>query len=135
MENTDKNINNPSGKKVFIIGSSAGEYTLAKKLSESDEIAEVFVAPGIDAMKDFCTVVDIREQNVQELLEFALENAIDLTIAAGEVAIKNDIASIFQKNNQMIFAPTNDSANICLHKSVGKTLFSRFVFKEREPFR
>ena len=129
MENTDKNIDNVSGKKVFIIGSSAAEFTLAKKLSESDEIAQVFVAPGMDAMKDFCTIVDIREQNVQELLEFALENAIDMTIAASETAIKNDIATLFQQNNQMIFAPTKDSASICLYKSVGK----KFMYKNRIP--
>lgn len=118
-----------TGKKVFIIGSSAGEYTLAKKLSESAEIAEVFVAPGNDAMKDFCTIVDIREQNAQELLEFVLENAIDMTIAASEEAIKNDIATLFQQNHQMIFAPTKDSASICSHKSVGK----KFMYKNRIP--
>lgn len=125
MENT----NNMTGKKVFIIGSSAAEYTLAKKLSESDGIAEIFVAPGNDTMKDFCTVVDIREQNVQELLEFALENAIDMTVASSEIAIKNDIATVFQQNNQMIFAPTKESANICLYKSTGK----KFMYKNRIP--
>lgn len=125
MENADNKV----GKKVFIIGSSAGEYTLAKKLIESAEISEVFVAPGNDAMKEFCTVVDIREHNVQELLEFALENAIDMTIASSETAIKNDIASIFQQNHQMIFAPAKDSASICLFKSTGK----KFMYKHRIP--
>lgn len=125
MENTDNKI----GKKVFIIGSSAAEYTLAKKLSASEGIAQVFVAPGNDAMKDFCTVVDIRDHNVQELLEFALENAIDMTIVVSEEAIKNNIATLFQQNHQMIFAPTKDSANICLYKSVGK----KFMYKNRIP--
>lgn len=129
MENSDKNIDNKTGKKAFIVGSSAAEYTLAKKLSEADEISQVFVAPGMDAMKDFCTVVDIREQNVQELLEFALENAIDMTIAVSEEAVKNDIATLFQQNHQMIFAPTKESASICLYKSVGK----KFMYKNRIP--
>lgn len=118
-----------TGKKVLIVGASAGEYTLAKKMSESDEISEVFVAPGNDAMKEFCNVVDIRENSIQELLEFALENAIDLTIASSEEAIKNDIASIFQQNNQMIFAPAKESANICLYKSAGK----KFMYRNRIP--
>lgn len=118
-----------SGKKVLIIGASAGEYSLAKKISELNEISEIFVAPGNDAMKEFCTVVDIRENNIQELLEFVLENAIDLTIASSEVAIKNDIARIFQQNNQMIFAPTKDSAHICLSKSHAK----KFMYKIKVP--
>lgn len=116
-----------TGKKVLIVGASAGEYTLAKKMSELEEVSDVFVAPGNDAMKEFCTVVDIRENNVTELLEFVLENAIDLTIASSESAIKNDIASVFQKNNQMIFAPTKESANICLSKSQGK----KFMYKTK----
>lgn len=124
-----KPMENKTGKKVLIIGSSASEYSLAKKMSELDEVEQVFVAPGNDAMNEFCIVVDIREHNVQELLEFALENGIDLSIASSELAIKNDIASLFQKNNQMIFAPTKESANICLSKSSGK----KFMYKTRIP--
>lgn len=118
-----------AGKKVLIIGSSAKEYTLAQKMSELEEISEIFVAPGNNVMKDFCTVVDIRENNIQELLEFVLENAVDLTIASSESAIKNDIASVFHQNNQMIFAPSSDSASICLNKSTGK----KFMYKNRIP--
>lgn len=120
-------MNEKTGKKVLIVGSSACEYTLAKKLAETDSVSEIFVAPGNDAMKDFCTVVDIREGNVSELLEFVLENAIDLTIASNENAIKNDITSTFQQNNQMIFAPTKESASICLSKSTAK----KFMYKNR----
>ena len=114
-------------KKVLIIGASACEYTLAQKLSELNEVSEVFVAPGNDVMKEFCTVVDIRESNIDELLEFVLENAVNLTIVSSQAAIKNDIVAIFQQNNQMIFAPTKESANICLSKSAGK----KFMYKNR----
>lgn len=122
-------MNEKTGKKILIIGSSAVEYTLAKKISELDEVSEVFVAPGNDAMKEFSTVIDIREKSVEELLEFSLENAIDITIASSETAIKEDIASVFQQNNQMIFAPTKESAYICLSKSGGK----KFMYKTRIP--
>lgn len=116
-----------SGKKILIVGASASEYTLAKKMSELEQVSEVFVAPGNDAMKEFATVVDIRESNAEELLEFVLENALDITIASSESAIKSDIATLFQQNNQMIFAPTKNSAEICSYKSNGK----RFMYKNR----
>lgn len=118
-----------NGKNVLIIGNSAGEFSLAKKFSALEGIGKVFVASGNDAMKEFCTVVDIREDSVQELLEFALENAIDLTVAASEKAIEKDIASLFQQNGQMIFAPTAQSAGICLSKSTGK----KFMYKNHIP--
>lgn len=122
-------MNEKTGKKILIVGSSATEYSLAKKMIELDEVSEVFVAPGNDAMNEFCAVVDIREDNIQELLEFVLEYGIDLTIASSETAIKNDIATVFQENNQMIFAPTKGSANICLSKGSGK----KFMYKTRIP--
>lgn len=122
-------MNEKLSKKILIIGASAVEYTLAKKMSEFEEVSEVFVAPGNDAMKEFCNIVDIRENNIKELLEFVLENAIDITIASSEIAIKQDIASIFQSHNQMIFAPSKRSANICLNKSSGK----KFMYKTKIP--
>lgn len=116
-------------KKILIVGSSAKEYSLAQKLSTHEKVEKVFVAPGNNAMKGFCTVVDIREDNIQELLEFVLENDINLTIASSETAIKSDIATIFQTNNQMIFAPSSYSSNICTSKSAGK----KFMYKNRIP--
>jgi len=121
-------IRNPK-KKILIVGSSAKEYALAKKFKSYEEIEEVIVAPGADAIKEFCTCVDIREENVHELLEYAHENAIDLTIALSEKAIKNDIAYVFNANEQMIFAPTAKSANIMLSKSSGK----KFLYKLHIP--
>ena len=50
-------------------------------------------------------------------------------MASSELAIKNDITRIFNQNNQMIFAPTQASANICISKSSGK----KFMYKTRIP--
>ena len=58
-----------------------------------------------------------------------LENGIDLTIASSEVAIKNDIAGLFQANGQMIFAPSAQSSSFALSRSAGK----RFLYKLRIP--
>ena len=74
-------------KKVLIIGNSANTYALAKKLSDGNEI---FVAPGSDAIKEFATCVDIREDSALELLEFAMENGIDLTIPFSEKSLKSN---------------------------------------------
>lgn len=83
-------------KKVLIVGASAKEYALAKKFMEYDNVSEVIVAPGNSMIKEICNCVDIREENVQEILEYVLENAVDLTVASSETAIKNDISGLFQ---------------------------------------
>ncbi len=116
-------------KKILIVGNSAKEYALAKKFLTYDNIEKIYAAPGNAAMKDFAEVVDIREDNIAQLLEFAVENAIDLTVAISELAIKADIASIFQANGQMIFAPTASSAGMTISKSAGK----KFLYKLHIP--
>lgn len=114
-------------KKVLIIGSSAKDFALVQKLKNYD--CEIIVAPGNCAIKEITQCVDIREDNIQELLEYALENAVDLTIATSEISIKNNISEIFQNNGQLIFAPTAQSASITTSRSAGK----KFLYKMRIP--
>lgn len=114
-------------KKILIVGNSAKEFAMVKKFKNYD--CDIFVAPGNSAIKEIAECVDIREDNVQELLEFVLENAIDLTIATSETAIKNDISGLFQANSQLIFAPTAQSSTFAISRSVGK----KFLYKLRIP--
>ena len=114
-------------KKVLIVGNSAKEYALVKKFKNYD--CDIFVLSGNSAISELTECVDIREENVQEILEYVLENAIDLTIVTSEVAIKNNIAELFQTNNQLIFCPTAQSAQFTLSRSAGK----RFLYKLRIP--
>ncbi len=114
-------------KKVLIVGNSAKEYALVKKFKNYD--CDIFVLSGNSAISELAECVDIREENVQEILEYVLENAIDLIIVTSEVAIKNNIAELFQTNNQLIFCPTAQSAQFTLSRSAGK----RFLYKLRVP--
>ena len=107
-------------KKILIVGGSAKESSLGKMLSEEFDI---FVAPGNDSMREFATVVDIRENNVIELVNFALENDIFFTIASSETAIKENIADIFNDNGLMIFAPNADSSMLATSRAACKKLF------------
>lgn len=113
-------------KKILIIGNSAKEYALAKFLSDKNE---VFVAPGSNTIKEFATCIDIREDSVGELLEFVMENGIDLTIPTSNKAINTDIVEIFNNNNLQIFAPTKQSAELIFDKAFLK----KILYKLRIP--
>lgn len=113
-------------KKILIIGNSAKEYALAKKLSGNNE---VYVAPGNDAMRDFATCIDIREDAVAELLEFALENGIELTIPSSIKALGANIVESFASNNLYVFGPTSRAAKF----SIDKASFKKVLYKLRIP--
>ena len=114
-------------KKVLIVGASAKEYALAKKIKSYG--CELFVAPGNSVIAEIADCVDIREDNVDELLTFAVQNSIDLTIVPSEIAIKNNIAELFQAHEQLIFAPSAKSAEFALSRAAAK----KFLYKLRIP--
>lgn len=113
-------------KKILIIGNSLKAYSLAKLLSSKYEI---YITPASDTLKEFTNTLDIREDNITELLEFVLENGIDLTISVSEECLKTDIVEIFNKNNLQIFAPTKDAASIVFDKAYAK----KVLYKLRIP--
>ena len=112
-------------KKILIVGNSAKEHALASALRKYDFVEKIYAASGNDAMGEFCELVDIRPDNPAELLNFVMENDIDMTICTDEKAIKSDIVSIFQANNQIIFGPSAQSAIPAISKSAGKKMFYR----------
>lgn len=113
-------------KNVLIIGSSAKEYALAKNLSENNN---VFVASGSAAIKEFATCVDIREDSVSELLEFVMENDIDITIPVSLKALESNIVEVFNKNGQQIFAPSKETSQLVFDKCTIK----KILYKLRIP--
>lgn len=113
-------------KKILIVGNGAKEYALAKKLSENNE---VHITSTSSMLKEFAQCVDIREINTAELLEYVLENGIDMTIVTSVDAINADISSLFASNKQMIFAPSADSAKDITSKVQAKKL----MYKLRIP--
>ena len=113
-------------RKVLVIGNSVNASALARKLAEENE---VYVAPGSDYIKEFATNVDIREDATTELLDFVMENGIDMTIPVSNKAFKSNIVDLFNANNQQIFAPTPD---VCRY-SFDKAAMKKLLYKLRIP--
>ena len=113
-------------KKILIIGNGAKEYALAKVLSENNDI---YVTPASDSLKDFATCLDIREDNITELLEFVMENGIDMTIPISLKSIDSDIATVFGNHKQAVFAPSAKASEIVSNKSSAK----KVLYKLRIP--
>jgi phosphoribosylamine--glycine ligase len=111
--------------KILIIGRGGREHAMAWKCRQSKRVTEVFVAKGNAGMKDVATLVDIDETDVMELLKFALENNIDLTIAGTETPLELGLADVFHQHGLKIFAPSSTAAKIETSKDFAKQLMQR----------
>jgi len=73
-------------KNVLLVGSGGRESALAWKLSQSKEVGEIFVAPGNAGTSQIATNIPVDADNIPELLRFAKDKNIYLTIVGPDNA-------------------------------------------------
>ena len=112
--------------KVLIIGRGGREHTLALKVSQSELVKEVFVAPGNVGMADVASIINIDEHDVLSLACFAEDNSIDLTIVGPESSLACGVADEFIKRGLKIFAPTKNAAQIESSKDFAKKIMAKY---------
>lgn len=116
--------------KILIIGRGGREHAIAWKMAQSPLHPQIFIAPGNEGMLTITEapvqLVPIDENNTSELLAFAQEQQIDITVVGPEAALMNGIANEFQQAGLKIFAPTKEAAQIEGSKQFAKELMLKY---------
>jgi phosphoribosylamine---glycine ligase len=115
--------------KILLIGSGGREHALAWKLAKNDRVKKIFVAPGNGgtARENKCENIDIID--IDELLKFALENSIDLTVVGPEDPLTNGIVDKFKMEGLRIFGPSEKAAMLEGSKSFSKDFMKKYGVK------
>ncbi len=113
--------------KVLVIGGGGREHALAWKIAQSPRVETVFVAPGNPgtAGESKCRNVPISATNVAEMVAFASENAIDLTVVGPEAPLVEGVVDTFRDANLAIFGPTREAAQLEGSKAFAKDFMER----------
>jgi phosphoribosylamine--glycine ligase len=113
--------------KVLVIGNGGREHALAWKAAQSSKVSSVFVAPGNagTANEPKVSNVNIAVTDIDGLIAFAKEQAIDLTIVGPEAPLVLGIVDQFKQHNLMIFGPTKGAAQLEGSKAFSKDFFAR----------
>ncbi|WP_188207967.1 phosphoribosylamine--glycine ligase [Alkalibacillus aidingensis] len=112
--------------KVLIIGRGGREHVLAWKISQSDRVDTVYVAPGNQGMIDVAKVQSIDENDHEQLVQFTKQNKIDLTIVGPEAPLIDGIVNRFNEEDLAIFGPTKEAALIEGSKDFAKQLMKDY---------
>ncbi|WP_411170714.1 phosphoribosylamine--glycine ligase [Clostridium sp. MB05] len=118
--------------KILLIGSGGREHALAWKLAKNDRVKKIFVAPGNGgtARESKCENIDITD--IDELLKFALENSIDLTVVGPEDPLTKGIVDRFKMEGLKIFGPSEKAAMLEGSKSFSKDFMKKYGVKTAE---
>ena len=111
--------------KVMIIGSGGREHALAWKVSQNKQVSRVFVAPGNAGTALNPDMVNIPITSVSELVTFAKEEQVALTIVGPEAALSQGVVDAFRAANLKIFGPTKAAAQLESSKDFAKAFMVR----------
>ncbi len=112
--------------KILVVGGGGREHALCWKISQSSLVEKVFCAPGNPGIAALAECVDIAADDIDGLLAFAQNNAIDLTVVGPEVPLTLGIVDTFQSAGLDIFGPSKAAAQLEGSKSFSKDLMAKY---------
>ena len=111
--------------KVLVIGGGGREHALAWKLAQSPRISLVYVAPGNAGTALNPDMKNVPITDVAELVAFAQQEQIGLTIVGPEAPLSQGVVNAFNGKGLKIFGPTKAAAQLESSKDFAKAFMQR----------
>lgn len=111
--------------KVLIIGSGGREHALAWKIKQSPLVEKIYCTPGNAGISKIAEILPYKVDRKEQILKFAKENSIDLTVVGPEQPLSDGIVDLFLENDLKIFGPTKSAAQIETSKVFAKEFMKR----------
>jgi phosphoribosylamine--glycine ligase len=111
--------------KILVIGSGGREHALAWKIAQNKEISRVYVAPGNAGTATNLDMMNVPISSVADLLAFAQNEQIYLTIVGPEAPLSQGVVDAFRAAGLKIFGPTKAAAQLESSKDFAKAFMQR----------
>ncbi len=112
--------------KVLVIGGGGREHAIVEALSRSERVSKIFCAPGNAGIAALAQCVPVKDTDVDGLLSFARENAVDLTVVGPEAALSAGVADAFRAAGLRIFGHSKAATRIESSKEFAKQLMQKY---------
>jgi len=112
--------------KVLVVGKGGREHAIAWKVAQSPLVKEVYIAPGNAGTKKVGKNVPINVNDIENLVKFAKEEKIDLTIVGPEDPLARGIVDAFTKEGLKIFGPDQRGAMLEASKVYAKNFMAKY---------
>lgn len=97
---------------VLVVGNGGREHALAWRLTESERVEKVFVAPGNAGTARDAENVDISATDFPRLVKFAQQNDVALTVVGPETPLAAGIVDAFAAAKLRVFGPSRQAAEL-----------------------
>jgi phosphoribosylamine---glycine ligase len=111
--------------KVLVIGGGGREHALAWKISQNKAVSLTYVAPGNAGTATNPDMVNVPITNVDDLVQFAQNEKIALTVVGPEAPLSQGVVDAFRAKGLKIFGPTQAAAQLESSKDFSKAFMVR----------
>ena len=112
--------------KIMVVGGGGREHAIIKKLKESKNVDTIYVLPGNGGMAGDAIPVDIGAKDIDKIVAFAKENAIEYAVVAPDDPLVLGCVDALEAVGVPCFGPRANAAIIEGSKVFSKNLMKKY---------
>ncbi len=119
--------------RVLVLGSGGREHALSWKISQSDLLEKMFIAPGNAGTAELGENVNLNPEDFPSLKSFCLEESINLVLVGPEAPLVSGVVDFFKNDSELqqiaIIGPDKEASRL----EGSKTFAKEFMAKHQIP--
>jgi phosphoribosylamine--glycine ligase len=112
--------------KILVVGSGAREHAICWKLNQSNKLSKLYCAPGNAGISQIAECVDIKADELDKLVEYSVNNNIDLAVVGPEVPLVAGLVDMLNEKGIKAFGPVKAGAKFEGSKSYSKDFMKKY---------
>lgn len=112
--------------RVLVVGSGGREHAIIKTLAKSKFVAKIFAAPGNGGIRADAICVDIKANDIDGMVKFALQEKIDMCVVAPDDPLVLGMVDAMNAAGITAFGPDKKAAILEGSKVFSKELMQKY---------
>ncbi|MCL2446492.1 MAG: phosphoribosylamine--glycine ligase [Oscillospiraceae bacterium] len=112
--------------KILVLGSGGREHAIIRALAQSPRVTKIYAAPGNGGIAQLAECVDIEATDIEKVRDFAVANAIDFAVPAGDPPLVAGAVDALESAGIPCFGPNKAAAQIEGSKVFSKDLMRKY---------
>ncbi len=118
--------------KVLIVGQGGREHALCWKISQSSKVDKIYAIPGNGGIGKLAENVNISAEDIENIVKFAEDKKIDLTVIGPETPLALGIVDKFTQRKLLAFGPDRACSQLESSKVFAKEFMRKYLVPTAE---